>query len=144
MNVNKSRFLIDTNVLSELAKVAPNEQVINWFRSLVDPTTSAVCCYEIARGIELLSRSKRRTFLESWFSELLNVLTVLPMDESSALAAARIESSARRSGKTLEIRDLFILATAQAHGCAVATRNVDDFRGLGHPVFDPFSDVHTL
>lgn len=138
------RFIIDTNVLSELAKPTPDDQVIDWFRHLQVPTTSAVVCYELARGVERLSRGKRRTFLESWLAELLLATEVLPVDEATALAAARIESAAQRSGRTIEVRDLLVVATAQAHDCAVATRNVDHMRGLGVVIYDPFTDLRTM
>lgn len=138
------RYLIDTNVVSELAKPAPASQVVDWLRGLSAPATSAVVCYELARGIERMTRGKRRTFLEAWFAELLRAVETLPVDEPTALAAARIESAATRKGRSLEVRDLLIAATAQVHGCAVATRNVSHFTGLGVIVYDPFTDHRTL
>ena len=138
------RFLVDTNVLSELARPVPERRVVDWFATLVGPATSAVVCYELARGIELLGVGKRKRFLESWFAELLGVLEVVPVEQTTALAAARIEASAGRVGRSVEIRDLLIVATAQVVGCQLATRNLDDMRGFGVIAYDPFTDTRTL
>jgi hypothetical protein len=46
--------------------------------------------------------------------------------------------------RTVETRDLFILAIAKAKALPIATRNVDHFRGFGVPVYDPFKDVHVM
>ncbi len=140
----EQRFVIDTNVLSELARPAPDARVVEWFRGLVAPSTSSISIYELSRGIERMPRGKRRTFLEGWLAELLRVLVVLPVDANVALAAARIESAAQRTGRSIEVRDLLVVATAQAHGLPLSTRNVDHTRGLGIVVYDPFRDLRTL
>jgi predicted nucleic acid-binding protein len=142
--VTAERFVIDSNVLSELARPASDPRVVDWFRQLERPATSAIVVYELSRGIERLARGKRRTFLESWFAELMAVMETLPVDQATALAAARIEVAAHRSGKSVEVRDLLIVATAQAHGCTVATRNLDHQRGLGVVLYDPFNDLRTM
>jgi toxin FitB len=142
--VNEHHFLLDTNVLSELAKPVPQPRVIDWYTTLTRPATSAVVCYELARGIERLKASKRRGFLEAWLAELLEVVEVIALEKNTALAAARMEASALRSGRTVEVRDLLIAATAQVHGFQLATRNVDDLRGLGVVIYDPFTDTRTV
>lgn len=138
------RFLVDTNTLSELARAEPDAQVMSWFQTLERPATSAIVHYELARGIERMTRGRRRTFLESWFAELALALEILPVDAPVALAAARVEAAALRSGRPIEVRDLLIVATAQVNDCLLATRNVEHLRGHGVVVYDPFSDVRTL
>jgi toxin FitB len=69
---------------------------------------------------------------------------VLPFDRAAALGCAALESEARRRGRTVELRDLLILAIAKAQDLSVATRNVDHFRGFGVPVYDPFNDIQVL
>ena len=142
--MSEARYLIDTNVLSELARPAPEPHLVDWLSTLVRPATSALVCYELARGIERLAADKRKRFLESWLAELLRALETIPLDERSALAAARIERAAHQAGRSVEVRDLLIVATTQVEGCQLATRNVDDMRGLGVMVYDPFSDTRTM
>jgi hypothetical protein len=42
------------------------------------------------------------------------------------------------------VRDLLILGIAKSQDLGIATRNITHFRGFGVPVYDPFSNVHTL
>jgi predicted nucleic acid-binding protein len=67
---------------------------------------------------------------------------ILPFDEPAALAAAAIDRDARRHGRPVRDRDLFILATARSSGLRLATRNLSDFRGHGVALYDPFDDQH--
>lgn len=139
----RSRVLIDTNVLSELSKPTPNEKVLAWLKTVDCFQTSSIVCYEIARGIELLKDGRKRRFLEAWFSNLLDVLEVASVDETVALGAARLERIANQSGRHIEVRDLFILATAAISGNVLATRNVADVRGYGVRILDPFTGETT-
>jgi toxin FitB len=135
-------FLVDTNVVSETAKPLPNANVVAWLRTQAPIVLSAVGIYELARGVGRTS-GRKRLFLDGWLAALLGGnAQVLPFDQAAALAAAGIEREARRRGRPLPERDLFILATAHCHGLRLATRNLPDFRGHGVPLYDPFDDAH--
>jgi predicted nucleic acid-binding protein len=137
-----TRYLLDTNVVSETARPKPDANVTRWLAQLSTITLSAVGVYEIASGIRQVAPGKKRDFLEDWFAELLaSDCEVLPFDRESALGCALLESEARRRGRALELRELLILAIAQSHHLGVATRNVAHFRGFGVRVYDPFSDT---
>jgi len=139
------RYLLDTNVISETARPKPDAQVTRWLGKLPSLTLSAIGVYEIGSGIRRLPEGKKRTFLEEWFAELLaSDCDVLPLDREAALRCAVLESEARRQGRTFEVRDLLILGIAKSQDLGVATRNVAHFRGFGVPVYDPFSNAHTL
>lgn len=139
------RYLLDTNVISETTRPKPEANVIQWLGRLSAITLPAVGVYEIASGIQRLPKGKKRAFLEDWFAELLTSdCEVLPFDRDAALNCALLESEARRRGRTIELRDLLILAIARSQDLGVATRNVDHFRGFGVPIYDPFSDIQTL
>lgn len=140
-----SRYLLDTNVLSETARPKPAAPVIRWLAELSTLNVASVGVYELASGIERLPLGKKRAFLEDWFAELLaSPCEVLPFDRAAALSSAALEAEARRQGRAVEPRDLFILAIAKSQEMTVATRNVAHFRGFGVPVYDPFSDSHLL
>lgn len=134
------RYLLDTNVISETSKPAPSARVLHWIGELEDLCLSTITLYELARGIQQLRPGRRRRFLEAWFDELLAACTqVVSFDHASALAAAELETVARRQGKVIETRDLFILASARAHGLRIATGNVNHFAGYGVMIHDPFA-----
>lgn len=139
------RYLLDTNVISETTRPKPDANVTRWLGQLSTLTLPAVGIYEITSGIRRLPVGKKREFLEVWLAELLaSDCEVLPFNLDAALNCAFLESEARRRGRTIELRDLLILAIAKSYDLGVATRNVSHFRGFGVPVYDPFSDVQVL
>jgi predicted nucleic acid-binding protein len=69
---------------------------------------------------------------------------VLPFDSEAALTCAALETEARRGRRTIEMRDLFILAITKSRALGVVTRNVHHFRGFGVPIYDPFKDMHVI
>ncbi len=140
-----SAFLLDTNVVSETARRAPDSRVLAWIRTLPALQIPAVVLYELASGVARVPAGKRRRFLEAWLAELLaSDCAVLSLDRDAALASAAVEVAARQQRRTVEHRDLLILGTAKARGMGVATRNAGHFRGLGVPVYDPFEDAYLL
>ena len=140
-----SQYLLDTNIISETARPKPDSGVIRWLGQLSTLQFPAVAIYELASGIERLPAGKKREFLEDWLAELLaSDCDVLPFDQAAALSCAALEAEARRRGRTIDLRDLLILAIAKSQDLGVATRNVDHFRGFGVPVYDPFNDVKIL
>lgn len=138
-----SQYLLDTNVISETTRPKPDANVIRWLGHLSVLQVPAVGVFELASGIQRLPAGKKREFLEDWFAELLaSNCDVLPFDRAAALSCAALESEARRRGRTVELRDLLILAIAKSQDLSVATGNVDHFRGFGVPVYDPFNAIH--
>ncbi len=132
-------YLVDTDVISETTKPVPNRAAAAWLADQAAVLLSAVTIYELGRGIERVHAGKKRQFLDAWFVELLDsAVEVLPFGVEAALAAAQLESDARRRGRPIDMRDLFILASAKARGLPIATRNVV-YRGHGVEVFDPFT-----
>jgi predicted nucleic acid-binding protein len=140
-----SRYLLDTNVISETTRPRPAVRVIRWLGQLSLLQLPAIGVFELASGIQRLPSGRKREFLEDWLAELLaSNCDVLPFDRAAALSCAALESEARRLGRTIELRDLLILAIAKSQDLIVATGNVDHFRGLGVPVYDPFQDIQFI
>jgi predicted nucleic acid-binding protein len=140
-----TRFLLDTNVISETTRPKPHSNVVRWIAQLSPIILPALGVYEIASGIQRLPTGKKREFLEDWLAELLaSDCEVLPFDRDAAITSAMLETEARYRRRTIELRDLLILAIAKSRDLAVATRNVSHFRGFGVPVYDPFTDVQTV
>lgn len=133
------RFLLDTNVISELARKAPDARVVAFIGQLDDLIVPSIALFEIERGIRRLPSGKRRVGLERWLAEwLAPPIVVLAFDAASARTAAKIEEAARKAGRAIDTHDLFVVAMASVHELTVATRNVRDFRAHGVRVMDPF------
>jgi toxin FitB len=132
------RFLLDTNVVSELRKPRPHGGVAAWLQSLDDGQlyVSAVTLGEIQAGIELTREQDpdKAQDIEAWLTLVAAAYNVLPMDATAFMAWARLM---HRKSDTL-YEDAMIAATAKVHGLTVATRNVADFQALGVEVFNPF------
>jgi predicted nucleic acid-binding protein len=136
--VQVNKFLLDTNVVSELRKRKPHGAVVAWLSQLQTDQifVSAVTLGELQIGIERtrdhdLNKAQE---IELWVNSLLDSLAVLSMDAACFREWARLMH--RRPAYLLE--DAMIAATARIHQLVVSTRNERDFQGLGVQVFNPF------
>jgi predicted nucleic acid-binding protein len=139
-------LLLDTNVVSELRKVAnkrADARVVAW-AGRQDPESSflsAVTIFEIERGILQLERrdEAQGAALRRWFDG-----DVLPNFEGRILP---VDSRVARRCAALHVpdpkpeRDAMIAATALVHGLTLATRNVADFRDMDVKIVDPWAEV---
>jgi predicted nucleic acid-binding protein len=136
-----ARYLLDTNVISELRKPRPHGAVVAWLESLDDAQLflSAVTLGEIQAGIEITREQDARKAgdIEVWLDMVAGAYNVLPMDAAVFRAWARLM---HRKSDTL-YEDAMIAATAKVNGLTVATRNVADFKALGVEIFNPFEVV---
>jgi toxin FitB len=134
------RFLLDTNIISELRKRdSAHPNVARWvaLTPAKEIGTSVIVLAEIRRGIELKRRHdpEQARSLDRWFGQMRRRLgdRVLPVDEPIADAWAVLGTP-----NLLPI-DGLLAATAKVHGLTVVTRSVDDFVRTGVSVVDPFS-----
>jgi predicted nucleic acid-binding protein len=136
-------FLLDTNVLSELMRPDPGQEVAAWIASqaLEALFTAAPCQAEILAGIAVLPEGRRRRELtaaaEAMFSDDF-AARVLPFDAAAAVAYAALFAARRRAGRSTATIDLMIAAIAQTQGVSLVTRNVADFDGCSVAVIDPW------
>ncbi len=133
-----TRFLLDTNVVSELRKPKPHGGILAWFGGLREDQVyiSAVTIGELQRGIEQTrKRDKVKALeIESWVDQLESSHNVLPMDASCFREWARL-----MEGKPEHLlEDAMIAAIARVHRLKVATRNEADFALLGADFINPF------
>jgi predicted nucleic acid-binding protein len=122
-----SKYLLDTNVISELRKTRPRGAVRSWFSALGadDWFLSSIVFGELQAGIEL-TRDRdpsKAAELEAWLEELLETSNVLPLDAEVCREWARLLQGRSR---TLN-EDAFVASTASVNGLIVATRNTKDF-----------------
>ncbi len=128
------RFLLDTNIISNVAKPTPSESLIAWMleQSDDDLFIASLTVAEIRRGVLEKPAGKRRDQLEAWFSgpegpQSLFAGRVLPFDEAAALIWARLMASSKTDGRPRSALDTIIAAVAQANRCVVVTANERDF-----------------
>jgi predicted nucleic acid-binding protein len=132
------RYLLDTNVVSELRKVKPHGAVVVWLQTLrvEQIALSAVTMGELQTGVELTRRqdAAKAREIESWLGSVEMSFSIVPMD-----SACFREWSRLMAGKSDALReDAMIAATARVHGFEVATRDEGDFKRLGVRIINPF------
>lgn len=133
-----TRYLLDTNIISEIHKPRPHGAVVAWFEALRDEQVclSAVTLLELQEGIERTRKqdAAKAGAIEAWVNELEDSSVVLPMDARCFRETARM-----MVGKPEDLfYDVMIAATARRHGLTVATRNEKDFKHLGVEILNPF------
>lgn len=138
------RLLLDTNVLSEVTRPAPDARVLEWLDGLDEDRSfiSVVSIAEIRRGVALMDEGRKREALAEWLTRDLPQRfeqRVLPVDEPVALAWGDLMGLAKRRGRGLSSMDGLIAATAVARQLTLATRNTKDFEGFGVELFDPWT-----
>jgi predicted nucleic acid-binding protein len=133
-----NRYLLDTNVVSELRKLRPHGAVLAWINQLQPEQIylSAITIGELQTGVELTRRQDpaKASEIELWVDELAKSVQVLPMDASCFREWARLMEGTAEG----LIEDVMIAATARIHHLTIATRNEKDFKPLGVRLLDPF------
>lgn len=133
-----TRYLLDTNVVSELRKVRPHGAVVSWLRPLNAEQIfiSAVTMGELQTGVELTRRQDpvKAREIEQWMAAVETSFALIPMDHICFREWSRL--TFRRP--TALRQDAMIAATARVHGLTVATRDEKDFRHLGVEIVNPF------
>ena len=135
-------YLIDTCVISELRKPAPQESVLAWFQACdeEDLFISSLSLGELCFGISILPEGKKRNDLSFWFNELIEAFLerILPVTESVAIIWGNLRAQAQKSGSAMPVIDGLLAATAEAHRMVLVTRNIDDIQAAGISILNPW------
>lgn len=133
-----TKYILDTNILSEVVRPAPSEALLRWMaeQNDADLYVTALTVAEIRRGVLEKPAGRRRDQLEAWFAgnegpQSLFAGRILPFDEDAALIWAQLMAEGRIQGKSRSGLDTIIAAIAIAHGGVVVTSNEKDFEGIG-------------
>lgn len=133
-------YLIDTNVLCEPAKPAPNQKLLRWLESNdAHLLVSVLTLGEILKGIELLPGGKRKRQMHAWFERIKEWADdrVIPIDHAVMQTWGAYYARHQKRGRTLDVIDSLLSATALAHGLTLVTRNVTDFPDT--PLINPWT-----
>ncbi|HEY7276879.1 MAG TPA: type II toxin-antitoxin system VapC family toxin [Trebonia sp.] len=136
-------IVLDTNVISELARQAPDPGVLAWLDSLEasEVATTAITAAELRYGTARLPDGHRKRELTV---VVRGVLVedfhgrVLPFDERASVRYAEIVTGRERIGRPIGVADAQIAAICRDSGAILATRNIADFEETGIELIDPW------
>ena len=137
-------IILDTNVVSEILRPAPQQRVIDWLAALDGAAVylSAITEAELRNGVAFLPEGKRREGLATMIDQIVRedfAGRVLPFDSPAAVAFAAIAAARRAIGRPIIHADCQIAAIARVHGAPVGTRNLPDFADCGIDLINPWN-----
>ncbi len=132
-----SRYLLDTNIISNVTKPVPSARLSNWLAEQADDDLflASLTLAEIWRGIQEEPVGRKRRALEEWFAgpegpQSLFAGRILPFDERAGILWGRLMAEGSQRGKPRNALDMVIAAIAEANGCIVVTDNEKHFFGI--------------
>ena len=132
-----TRYLLDTNIISNIVKPQPSESLLAWWSGQRDNDLfiASLTVAEIRRGILEKPRGKKRETLDAWFGsqegpQALFAGRILSFDDKAALIWARLMADGRAAGRPRSGLDMIIAAVAGVNDCVVVTDNEKDFAGI--------------
>lgn len=136
-------ILLDTNVISEPLRPAPDPRVVQWLddQPLETVFTSVITVAELRYGVALLPKGRRRNELRQQLeTQVLPMFAgrMLAFDLPATQAYADLMAKAQAAGFSIGVADGLIAAIALANGMMVATRDTDPFIAAGVAVINPW------
>lgn len=132
-----TRYLLDTNIISNATKASPSQSLMNWLAEQVDDDlyVSSLTIAEIWRGVLERPVGRKRDQLEAWFTgpegpRAIFAGRVLPFDERAGLVWSRLMAEGKVKGRPRSALDTIIAATAIANDCVVVTDNEKHFEDV--------------
>lgn len=132
--------LLDTCVIAEYQKPAPDIKVMNWLAAQIEESLflSVLTVGEIEKGIARLPASKRKNNLETFLENLVTRFDrrILNLDTPVLRRWGRLTGDLEKKGRVLPIVDSLLAATALEYNLTVVTRNTNDFADTGAAVLN--------
>ena len=140
-----TRYLLDTNIISNVVKPQPSEPLLGWMATQRDDDLfiASLTVAEIRRGILEKPRGKKRDALDAWFAgpegpQGIFSGRILSFDDKAGLIWARLMADGKATGRPRSALDMIIAAVAVASECVVVTDNEKDFAGI--PFVNPMRE----
>ena len=136
------KYLLDTCIVSEFAKLQPNQNVITWLSARHDFYLSVLALGEIIKGVERLPASKKQVSLRLWVNNDLQKRfhnKIINIDTSVVRVWGKLTADLELSGRSLPAIDGLIAASAIANNCTIVSRNTKDFPSDFVEIINPFN-----
>ncbi len=134
-----TRFLLDTNIISNITKPMPSQALLEWMSEQMDDDLfiASLTIAEIRKGVLEKPAGNKRDQLEAWFAGPEGPLSlfsgrILSFDEAASLVWGRLMAEGKAKGRPRSALDMIVAAIAEANGCIVVTDNERDFDGIDY------------
>lgn len=137
-------IILDTNVISELLRPAPEPKVEHWLSAQdgLNVYLTSISEAELRFGLAIMGNGKRRAALVDAVDRILRedlAGRILPFDSDAAQSYATIAAARRAAGRPIAQADCQIASIAHSRGASVATRNTPDFEGCEIDLINPWT-----
>jgi toxin FitB len=137
-------IVLDTNVVSELMRKAPEPSVVSWVDqfSPLDVLITAVTAAELRYGVGRLPEGRRKRELHIKLEGLLTEDfsdQILPFDALATVHYADLVVSRELAGSPISMADGQIAAICRTWSAGLATRNIADFVDTGVEAINPWT-----
>lgn len=138
-------YLLDTNILAELVKPMPNQDVVRWVdaRDEQQLYVSVITIGELLRGIAKHPQPARQSVLAAWVNDQLVPRfadRIIPVSLAVMRVWADVTVECERRGRPLPAIDSLIAASALSLKATIVTRNVRDFMATGVDIVNPWDE----
>lgn len=125
----RSCYLLDTNIISELRKPTPNENVLQSFaQKKLFSDISSITWAESLAGVKRMPESKKKEALTTYYNEIIREqFDIIPFDEHAANIYSDLYPKLEALGRIPPNFDLQIASIAIANNMILVTRNTKDF-----------------
>jgi toxin FitB len=134
-------YLVDTNVISELARSKANVGVVKFLSETPRLLVSTMLFHEINYGLSSAA-SDQKMKLTAFVAGMRDRFgtRAIPVTLEIAETAGVLRAHERLSGRVLTVTDSIMAATAMVKGATLVTRNTKDFSKLDMRLLNPFED----
>ncbi len=123
------KYLLDTNIFSELMRPAPNPKIVKIVdRCKEETATASTVLHELVYGCLRLPESKKRQAFMDYINDSVMGLPIFDYDSSAAQCHAQERARLSKIGKTLAFADGQIASIAASNDLILVTNNVADFQ----------------
>lgn len=136
-------IVLDTNVVSEIMRPAPNPRVLDWLDHQPSQSVwiTAVTLYELRYGLQSMPAGKKKTallaLLQHWLDQIVQH-RIASFDEASARQAGDLAAALKLLGRPRDPRDTVIAGIVLASHATLATRNTKHFEDIAKFVVNPW------
>lgn len=140
------KFLLDTNILSELSRKHPNDNIVTQMEKYAGQcATASVVMHEIRYGVERLPAGNTKDNLQAFLKQLVAYeFQVLPYDNEAASYHASERARLTGKGLTPSFTDNQIAATTVVNDLVLVTRNTRDFENFSQLTIENWFEANDI